>query len=44
MERLYYVAPEAELLVVCFEKDFLGPGYNIDGNQRFNDEGEFGFE
>ena len=37
--RQLYVTPEAELLVVFFEKDFLGPGYNIDRNQNFNEEG-----
>lgn len=42
-KRQIYVRPEAELLVVFFEQDFLGPWYNKDGAETPDDQGEFGF-
>lgn len=38
MERRFYERPEAELLVVRFEKEFLteSPLYNSSGNQSLN--------
>ena len=39
-----YEKPEAELLVVRFEHDFLGGTYNPDGNEKFRSVNEEDFE
>lgn len=44
MARKNYEAPEAELLVVRFEKSILSDRYNTDSNEMFNrdsDEEDF---
>ena len=42
--RHSYEKPEAELLVVRFERDFLGGTYNPDGNENLKQVIEEDFE
>ena len=44
-ERMAYIAPTSELLVVRFEQNIMSPGIDANGIQRGNviNNGDYGF-